>query len=272
MKTFVINLKSSPDRREFMKNQVAALGLDFEFIEAVDGRRLSESEMREKCDMDQVKAWPDLLTPAMIGCSLSHHRVYQEIVSRKIPFALVLEDDTLLSKNILRIVTKIGNDLTTDKLDRRVPILLYYQSKEKVEFSRNALYHLDDEHNLYYPLDLWRPITTAAYIITLECAQKLVELVYPVKYSPDSWAVFYREQAIAGIMCVLPLPVQSGFFKSDIGYELHKPLNKVIKYLEAKNVFPVKQLLKLRRRRIAIRSNAYSIVDKPLNWNLQSRK
>jgi glycosyl transferase, family 25 len=270
MKTFVINLKSSLDRRQFMARQLDTLPVEYEFIEAVDGRKLTNEQIEASCDMNQVRAWPELLTPAMIGCSLSHYKVYLEIVNRKIPYAVVLEDDTYLTPQFLPIVARIQKALVGEEINRQIPVLLYYQSKQSVPFSSKAAYTLGDDVALYYPIDIWKPITTAAYIVTQEVAQKLVQLVFPIKFSPDSWAVFHREQAIDGLCCVLPLPVRSGFFKSDIGYELNKPLNRFVKLLEEKSIFPVPQILKHRRQKRAIKLNSYVLVDDKINWKFNT--
>lgn len=249
-----------------MEKQLKRLALDYEFFPAVDGRRLTEQQMTEMCNMEVIKQWADLLTPGMIGCSLSHYNVYQRMIRDEINYAFILEDDTLLSDEVPLIIERVEEKMKNKELDVDQPILLYYQSKEVVKFGNKDSIALSNETAVYFPVDIWRPITTAAYVISIECAKRLVDLIYPIRYSPDSWAVYYRENAIGGIRCVLPLPVKSGIFKSDIGYSLNKPLNRIVKYLERKNVFPVVQLLKRRRRKLAKRQNRFEIGNYNLNW------
>lgn len=266
MKVFVVNLEQSLDRKMFMKKQLDDLGIEHEFFPAVDGRKLTPSQVAQMCDIEVVKTWAELLTPGMIGCSLSHYQVYQKMVAENIEFAFILEDDTRLSPQINKVLVEIEDKLNKGLLDENEPILLYYQSKELVQFVHHKSVLLEQGLGLYYPVDIWRPITTAAYIISLSCATRLVNIIYPIRYSPDSWAVYHREGAIAGLRCVLPLPVESGFFKSDIGYEQHKTLNQLVKYLESKNIFQIKQLLKWRRKVRAKKQNRFEIIDQPLNW------
>ena len=45
-KIYIISLKRLPERRKFMKAQLAALGLEAEFVEAVDGLELSEETIK----------------------------------------------------------------------------------------------------------------------------------------------------------------------------------------------------------------------------------
>lgn len=266
MRTFVVNLEQSLDRKQFMKQQLDSLRIAHEFFPAVDGRKLTESQLEEMCNMEVVRAWSELLTPGMIGCSLSHYHVYKKMVADNIELAFILEDDTFLSDRVPKVLAEIEHKISGGELSEDEPILLYYQSKEIVKFNPVGKVPLKDGTGIYYPVDIWRPITTAAYVISLACAKRLIDLIYPIRYSPDSWAVYHREGAIAGLRCVLPLPVESGFFKSDIGYEQNKMLNRFVKKLEEKNVFPVKQLLKWRRRTRAKKQNQFLITQEPLSW------
>jgi glycosyl transferase, family 25 len=266
MRVFVVNLEQSTDRKLFMKKQLDSLNIPHEFFPAVDGRKLTKSQMEEMCNMEVVREWANLLTPGMIGCSLSHYQVYKKMVAENIELAFILEDDTHLSSRVPNVIAEIEHKITGGTLSKEEPILLYYQSKEIVNFTPSGEVSLKDGSGIYYPIDIWRPITTAAYVISLSCAKRLVDLIYPIRYSPDSWAVYHRENAIAGLRCVLPLPVESGFFKSDIGYEQNKWLNRMVKKLEENNVFPVKQLLKWRRRKRAKQQNQFLLTQEPLNW------
>ena len=41
MKTYIVNLESSPERKEYMENLLKDIpALEYEFIKAVDGRKL----------------------------------------------------------------------------------------------------------------------------------------------------------------------------------------------------------------------------------------
>jgi glycosyl transferase, family 25 len=253
-----------------MKLQLDNLRIEHEFFHAIDGRKLTDDQMAKMCNMEVVKAWPDLLTPGMIGCSLSHYEVYKKMVNEGIELAFILEDDTRLSKELPEVLSQIEFKFQEDHLNPNEPLLLYYQSKEPVTFSTYNAITLSSKASAYYPIELWRPITTAAYVISLSCAKRLVDLIYPIRYSPDSWSVYHREGAIGGLRCVLPLPVESGFFKSDIGYEENKKLNSVIKSLESKNIFPIPQLLKKRRRVRAKKQNLFIIEDGLPQWEIKS--
>jgi glycosyl transferase family 25 len=249
-----------------MHNQLRTLGLQHEFFPAVDGRKLTQSQLEEMCNMEVVRAWRELLTPGMIGCSLSHYHLYRKMEDEGIQIACILEDDTRLSPGVPQVLAGVQQAYKQGTIDQGEVILLYYQSQYPVVFSKRSRIEIGSGAAAYRPVEIWRPITTAAYIITLSSARRLARLVYPVRLSPDSWAVYHREGAISGLRCVLPLPVQSGFFRSDVGYEQHKPINRAVKKMEQWRVFPVPQLLQMRRRLLARRQNRFFITDAEPNW------
>jgi len=64
----------SPERRAAIDGHLRGLGLEFEHVDAVDGKLLSNSEMA------RISARPDLPAGA-IGCYLSHIRLFERIVA-----------------------------------------------------------------------------------------------------------------------------------------------------------------------------------------------
>ena len=82
IKIFVINLKKSTDRRANVTSQMKKLGVDFEFIDGVDGRELSQSYVDSVFDKETAqKIWKPM-TRGEIGCSLSHISIYKKMIKR----------------------------------------------------------------------------------------------------------------------------------------------------------------------------------------------
>jgi len=79
MEIHVINLKEAVDRRKSIESQLQKLQLNYKIFDAVRGLALSEKELNELVDMDEVRKYPNWLTPNMLGCSLSHMGVYKKI-------------------------------------------------------------------------------------------------------------------------------------------------------------------------------------------------
>ena len=153
------------------------LGLDYEFVEAIDGRLLNDKKGRLRSlvsDKYAFRCGGRPLTNAEFGCALSHLFVYQTIVNRKIPYAIILEDDVSLGlafdlfvKNLIQI-QKLDWELIN--LVSKTPSIPYgeivfdiYRFSKFTEASNGA----------------------GAYCLKLSAAEKLLGYAYPVRFSAD---------------------------------------------------------------------------------------
>lgn len=91
MQIFVISLRASTERRAFQSQQLLRLGLQFQFVDAIDRHDLAEHLGALKVDQ-----WERPLLPTEIACFLSHLQVWAHVADGAEP-ALILEDDALLS-------------------------------------------------------------------------------------------------------------------------------------------------------------------------------
>ncbi|MDX1589073.1 MAG: glycosyltransferase family 25 protein [Oleiphilaceae bacterium] len=99
----VISLKRATERRQSIQNQLSALGLDFVFFDAVDGKR--GHELFARYDAQKARRIGEIpLTPGHLGCYASHYRVWQRCAQSGRP-VIVLEDDAMLfPEPLLRFV------------------------------------------------------------------------------------------------------------------------------------------------------------------------
>ncbi|XP_064649205.1 procollagen galactosyltransferase 1-like isoform X2 [Lineus longissimus] len=96
-KVYVINLRRRPERRKRMVEALDYLGIEAEFIDAVDGKQLNETYL----DNLGVKMLPNYADPhtkrAMtygeIGCFLSHYNVWMDVVKNDYGKIIIFEDD-----------------------------------------------------------------------------------------------------------------------------------------------------------------------------------
>ena len=95
---FIINLDRSKERWENMKDQELRLNnIKLERVSGVDGFLLDKEELNKR----------EMITPfclnfcsmGMIGCWLSHLKVWKKVVDENLPYAIVLEDDTIFPEN-----------------------------------------------------------------------------------------------------------------------------------------------------------------------------
>ena len=244
MKTFVISLERSKKRRIFIQRQLTGLHVDFEMINAVDGQNLSENQLAELCDMEQVRKFPGWLTRGAIGCALSHRLAYERIVNDNLRHALILEDDIQLPSDILNVLKKLETAVEDDEV-----VLLYYQNHGELRLS-----NVDTENigpgELMYPMRESGPITTAAYIIGNKAAKNLLHHILPVRVCADSWAYFYKEGYIKSIRCLYPLKLKvNGNFKSSIDYiDRSSWLGQLLNFIDTYTIPPFYQILAWRRK------------------------
>lgn len=102
---YVVSLPGTDARRDGMTAQLAALGLEFEFVDAIRGSALSAAE-REGIvgPVENIRAniGGRDMTDGEIGCALSHQIAYDKILAAEHERAFVLEDDARLLPGFLQ--------------------------------------------------------------------------------------------------------------------------------------------------------------------------
>lgn len=104
---FIISLERSAQRRLTMAAQLDALRLDYEFINGIDGRDL------DLCNFPPYALWRRRLffgrdlTPAEMGCLLSHRKAYQRMVDLDMDCAVILEDDAILQSAFPAVIRSL---------------------------------------------------------------------------------------------------------------------------------------------------------------------
>lgn len=257
MKTFVINLERAERRRKYIVKHLTSLGIDFKIINAIDGNNLTENDIHKYADIERVKQSPYWLTKGAIACALSHRLAYQELISENEDYALIIEDDVQLPKNINTILEEIGNAMTT-----RDVTLLYYTSFTPTFFSTIGQKKLSIG-GLYYPMEIHKPTTAAAYIIGKDAASKLISKILPIRVAADCWGHFYEWECFESFMVHYPSAVKTMNFKSSIDYHDKRPF--LAKFLSAIDKYKIPiayQLIKYRRKRNLNKMlNHFSLTD-----------
>jgi glycosyl transferase family 25 len=106
---FVINLATSPERRRACAEHLTRLGLTPTFVDAVDGRTMSDAEIAALVDEDgRLRRAPKPLSKAEVGCYLSHWKVLETIVAEGLPQALVMEDDLMAGEALPAVLDALA--------------------------------------------------------------------------------------------------------------------------------------------------------------------
>lgn len=116
MKTYIVNLPDSTERLASLRKRLEAHPyIEAEVLEAVDGRKMSDEQLRKAFDYEGFrKAERRYPRPGEVGCTLSHQKFYQRVVTSGEP-ALVLEDDIYIERNIEEELQWASGWLATDK-------------------------------------------------------------------------------------------------------------------------------------------------------------
>jgi glycosyl transferase, family 25 len=99
---YVINLPTSVDRRRGMRKQFDEVGLKFEFVDAVYGAELTETELRRFVHYDTM-----ILGKNEFGCLLSHVKCWEKFLASDSEAAIICEDDIYVSANFVQCLEEL---------------------------------------------------------------------------------------------------------------------------------------------------------------------
>ncbi len=101
---FIINLDCAKERMVNMHEQLTRLNIPYTRISAVKGIELSKDEIKQVySSTDNKKYFRADLTLGEIGCYISHKHVWSKIVAENIEYAVILEDDMILTQQFANI-------------------------------------------------------------------------------------------------------------------------------------------------------------------------
>ena len=114
MNIFVISLPGAVERRQFQKQQLFELGLDYEILNAISIDDIN-NEIYKKHYFD----WQRPLRNTEVACYFSHRSAWQKIINNNMP-ALILEDDALLSQYVPELLKSFTNKKNVDLINLEV--------------------------------------------------------------------------------------------------------------------------------------------------------
>ena len=190
MKTFVISLRRSQDRRHYIKSELEKLGIKFEIIDAIDGSQLPASTIRDfkairksAYQNGNKQSWD--IPEGVVGCTLSHLKTYREIVSRKIELSIILEDDATPTKELLTLYSH--STLHAIKNIHKLDVLQIAAVKKQFAYMPQLKYH--GRLKIADGITIGKPAKTvpgtSCYLVTLKGAEKLLRASQPLRYSSD---------------------------------------------------------------------------------------
>lgn len=202
MHVFVINLDRNVERLDFVGKQLDRLGIQYERFPGIDGRKMSNEERKRLSSPFRsrlIQAYP--IMGGVLGCALSHLAVYREIINRKFPFALIFEDDVIVSEGFREL-----SEWVAEQLDEERPqVALFSNWGGQMSLSQRAMVREKGGS------------CADAYLITRKAAKLILRVNSPVIYVADAWGRWVRRHGLE-LFRVYPTLVKQNIdtFQSDI--------------------------------------------------------
>jgi len=192
MKIYVISLKDSVGRRADASVQLDKLNFDWEFIDAVDGRKFSS--IPSEYNPSKVKRLLGFeMTSSELGCFLSHKKIWH-LISQNKNGAVILEDDFVITKDFESTVLNILRG--TPNLDfLRLQGLANVENKTIEIFEDVRLCELFED-----------PLGSSAYYISPTCASHFIERTKEIFEPLDHFLANTKWHGIKSL-ALLPYPV-----------------------------------------------------------------
>lgn len=180
-KIFIISLERSTERRVHVREQMAKLGLCFDFIDAVDGKVLDTNTSKfdhQYC----IDKYDHSLSNGEYACANSHITAYEKIIKDGLSEAVILEDDFILDGSFPEILDSIQR-----KAPKKMELTYLFHGKAK---SWPIKKHLVNQFKLAKYISPSKKskrtiISTVGYLITNSGAEKLLSIAYPIRMPSD---------------------------------------------------------------------------------------
>ena len=205
---FVVSLPDCTDRRDTISKSLANLGIEFEFVDAVDGRYGLDPQYEDQIDRTAAQRRGRILSDAEFACALSHILIYRRIVSENIAYALILEDDALPSSKLVEFLA--------GGYYREADLIQLYSTRAWVR--RRGAKRLLTTHTSYLRTPRLNVACAVAYTVSNQAAFHLATHAIPVNKEADwPWCL---EDLIAKRQCRVIAPSLVGQASDNGGVSL----------------------------------------------------
>jgi glycosyl transferase family 25 len=169
-KILIINLQHHKDRRDYMIEEMSRAGINnYEFVAAIDGKKLSQSVLDEVYDQSGTKErYHRDLACTEIGCMMSHYDCYQMILDQDLDFGVIFEDDIMVCPNF--------------SLDQ-----LQIPAGQDIMLVGGRIREISEKHDHGIKILKHKADGAYAYVVSRDGARKLLEHYDKVRRVVDDW-------------------------------------------------------------------------------------
>ena len=203
---YVLSLRRNKMRRRRIQNHLEDLGLSFDWVDAVDGRKLSSSQKNAYLSNERRSFAPGPMSDGAIGCLLSHRLAWQRIISNTESAALIIEDDAVLQAETKAALHHI------EMLAGRFDMIHLHHTVKKPLFGE---FKISTNHSL--SLHKYNTIQNVAYVISQEACRILLNRSLPAVFEIDLLCQRWWEHGLTTLTIDPPLATEVGG-ESTIGY------------------------------------------------------
>lgn len=179
---FYINLDSSIERRKKMEDLFSSINMKVERVSAVDGRTPQNKILFEEIQLEPSKRilFERDLLPGEIGCYLSHLKCLKAFLKTDAEWALILEDDVKISKDLsvlLHNICWIPKNVSLIQLSSLLKSgETFFMEKKTITVNENyKLIHIIRP----------KPVGTQGYLINRKAAMDFISLSSKLKAPVD---------------------------------------------------------------------------------------
>ena len=197
--SYLINLAENTERLRNSETQLVRIGIQFERINAIDGKMLSKKEIKNVYDANaNIYRARSPLVASEIGCYLSHIEVWKKIAQSNANGGFIFEDDFHASDDLGILMQFLSED--SDNWD--MVKLFSLNAAPKCFASRP----LGSDHVIATPYKV--PNGTVGYGLRQAVAQKLLDSSIPFFRPVDEDLKFFWEKELRiALVCPPPLTI-----------------------------------------------------------------
>jgi glycosyl transferase family 25 len=193
MRTLVINLARSKDRRQVIQARLEELGVSFDFYPAVDGKSLTAQQKSLYSSRAAFGQIGREMHPNEIGCILSHIGIWQLLAGSSDDHAVVIEDDMLIDEDFPDLVRSF------EWIPKDAAVVNFsWDMANPVELSPISA----KRYTCRFDTEVMR---TGSYFIRRSGAENLLRHAFPIRMPVDS--LMGNERNAGPIYGVTPRPV-----------------------------------------------------------------
>lgn len=194
---YVISLVRDTERRKAIVDSFSQLGIDFQFVDAVDAK---DPINRKIIDDAKLSGVGYDMTDGEIACTLSHQFIYEDMMTKSEDWVVILEDDVIVDKRFKTFLTSFDvseqNKLPEDNLYllggqkglHDYPVL----GVSRISTIKIGKYHFG---RVNYNRDKLR--RTCCYLMNKKMAKDFLDVTRDYgTYRADSWPLMYQRRVI----------------------------------------------------------------------------